>query len=638
MTTSKDVFAKRREGLMDEAYQMALQRMGAPDKDEWDDRALGWCLIDLIKRDVKKSRHDNLDHYRQQLEAIEVPPSDDVLTKQRLFAISLCSPKGQLANKAKQLSKLGRHEEAVNIYRELYIKAPADQDICTSLGWELYKICKASLDSGSETILAIKRNLNEYLKLNVEKPSLLHSCILQVASKISGTGSFSMLAFSRLWKLEFLQLDDWKRFVTEDHKEFPSLAERVIHQASKEAAKGDNQEAMTYIFPHLDKAIIEYPDNIWLNLNKAKILLGLGRNDEALKFAIAVTKAKTSEYWTWELLGDITANPVSDLSLSCYCKALLCLPDDQFAWKVRLKLATFLAECGKLSEAKYEINRVLVVKAKEDKKVSAKLENFVSQSWYAEASLPASNDAFYQMNISDAEDLLFSQMPWISGNVGEIFTAPGKKKPKRKLFVKTSSDPIEVVISKEKFDLSDSSPGDAIRLKGEFDNKRQFQIYTVSKSNRDAEERWDIFTERIGIVDNVNYQKKLLHFIVDKNIDGVVPFSELNSEFREGEALAVKLSKYQTKHGLRYRALTATKTDKEAPTSLRMTFLEEVRILDQLGFTTSDIFIPPPIVKRFDIKDGDVVSGVALLNYNKKRDEWGWKAVSIEQIKDNDLS
>jgi len=622
MITSKDVFAKRREGKLEEAYHMALERMAAPDKDAWDDKAFGWCLIDLIKRDVNNGLQDNLGHYRQQLETIEVPSSDDILTKQRLFAISLCDSNGQLANKAMQLSKSGQHKEAADIYRKLYATTPSDPRNCISLGWELYKISKDLLDNGSESIMAIKRNLHEYLKLNVEKPATLHSRILYVASKISVTGRFNMLVFSRLWGLEFLQSDDWKRFVTEDRKKLPSLAERVIHQASKEAAKGDNQDAMKYILPFLDKAILEYPDNIWLNFNKAKILLGLGRNDEALKFAIDVTKAKASDYWTWELLGDITANPKSDLSLSCYCKSLLCLPDDQFAWKVRLKLATFLAENGKWSEAKYEINRVLAVKAKEDKKISAQIQSYVSQSWYTEASLPASNDAFYQMNIGDAEDLLFSQMPWISGNVGEIFTVPGKEnKPKRKLFVKTSSDPIEVVIPKEQFDLFHSHPGDAIRLKGEFDNKRQFQIYTVSKSNCDAEERWDIFTERIGIVDNVNYQKKLLHFIVDKNIDGVIPFSELNSEFREGEALAVKLSKYQTKQGLRYRALTATKTDKEAPTSLRKTFLEEVRILDQLGFTTSDIFIPPPIVNGCGIKDGDVISGVALLNYNKKRDE-----------------
>jgi len=67
MSSSQEVFKKRREGLLDEAYQIALQRMSAPDKGEWDDKALGWCLVDLIKRCVKSGQLDYLQHYRKQL-------------------------------------------------------------------------------------------------------------------------------------------------------------------------------------------------------------------------------------------------------------------------------------------------------------------------------------------------------------------------------------------------------------------------------------------------------------------------------------------------------------------------------------------------------------------------------------------
>ena len=50
MITSREVFAKRKEGAIDEAYQIALQLMVKPGVDEWDRKALGWCLVDLIKR------------------------------------------------------------------------------------------------------------------------------------------------------------------------------------------------------------------------------------------------------------------------------------------------------------------------------------------------------------------------------------------------------------------------------------------------------------------------------------------------------------------------------------------------------------------------------------------------------------
>jgi len=45
-----------------------------------------------------------------------------------------------------------------------------------------------------------------------------------------------------------------------------------------------------------------------------------------------------------------------------------------------------------------------------------------------------------------------------------------------------------------------------------------------------------------------------------------------------------------------------------------------------MGFTPDDVFIPPPLMQAQGIADGDQVTGVALLNLNKKRNTWGWKA------------
>lgn len=81
MITSKEVFAKRKEGAIDEAYRMALEIMAAPQVDDWGRKAFCWCLIDLIKRDANNGSQENLPHYRKQLEGIEADSSDDVLAK-----------------------------------------------------------------------------------------------------------------------------------------------------------------------------------------------------------------------------------------------------------------------------------------------------------------------------------------------------------------------------------------------------------------------------------------------------------------------------------------------------------------------------------------------------------------------------
>ena len=81
--TSKDVFAKRKEGFLDEAYQMALELMKNPQPDEWDIKAFAWCIISLIKRDASQGHPQNLPDYSQQLENLNFDPSDEVLTKKK---------------------------------------------------------------------------------------------------------------------------------------------------------------------------------------------------------------------------------------------------------------------------------------------------------------------------------------------------------------------------------------------------------------------------------------------------------------------------------------------------------------------------------------------------------------------------
>ena len=633
MITNKDVFAKRKQGAIDEAYQMALQLMSAPQVDDWDYKALGWCLIDLIKRDAQAGIQENLTHYRQQLESIKVDPKDDVLQKGINNALLLCSQHGRRVNEAKKLSKEGRHADAVAILRELRGSGEDDVDIATNLGWGLYQLCRQLMDSDNVNFDAVKRNLNEYLKLEIEKPSLLHTCILQIATKLAEQDKLNMLAFSRLWNLESLRTEDFDRYRSEDGKMYPSLAEKVIQKAGKEAAASANVRDLNYILPHIDKAIENFTDNVWLKLNKAKVLLGLGRHDDALTFGVEVTKAKMNDYWAWELLGDICTENEQKAVLSCYCKAMLCSHDDQYTNNLRLKLAQRMVDRGDFSAAKYEVGRVLSFKEKESQKIPEIAAEIASQTWYSETQPATSNLDYYKAHASDAELLMFSNMPWINAVVGDSFIAPGnetqKPKKRRRIFVETSSVPMEVGISESKFEYGNLTPGSGLRLKGDFDSAKRFQVYVIEKRNSDAQ--WDIFSGYIGVVDHVNNDKGVLHYIFSRDIDGVIPLSELATSFTEGDAIAVKLSRYRTKDGFAYRTIAASATDKVPSTQLKKHFRDFVEVSNGMGFTNDDIFIPPPLVKKHQITDGYMISGTALLSYNKKRSSWGWRAISIEQ-------
>lgn len=628
MITSKEVFAKRREGSVDEAYRMALELMGSPNADDWDRKAFCWCLIDIIKRDAGNGDAANLDHYRQQLESVDADPSDEVLTKGTLNAIALCNPGGREISRAKALSKESRHAEAVAAYRKALADCQADREALTGFGWELFKHSKELMATDNVNLGAVKRNLNDYLKLDVEKPSLLHSCILQLAAKLAGQDKLSMLVFCRLWNLDNLRSEDFERFRTEDGKEYPSLAEKVIQQAGKEAATSDNVQERENVIPRLDKAIERFPDNVWLKLDKAKVLNSLGMHEEALAFGLAVAKAKPNDYWAWALLGDIISMSDGETALGCYCKALSCPAEDKFTGKLRLKVAQVMLKSKDLAAAKLEIETIVRSKESEGHRVPEEVAAIASQMWFAQTETAKSNRDFYRSKLPVAEALLFGSLPWIDACVGEKYSVPGNEgKPKRKIFLKIASVPTEASIPESKLGRRKLSSGDAIRVKGEFDDSFRFKVLVLE--DRDSASKWDVFPETIGVVDHVNREKGVLHFIVDRDIDGVVPLSELSESFSEGDAIALWLSGYTSKHGPAYRVLRAKASDKLPSELVKKCFSEEVRISNGMGFTESDVFIPPPLVTKHRIEDGHRVSGTSVLSFNKKRGTWGWRAVSI---------
>ena len=634
MATSKDVFAKRKEGSLNEAYNMALELISYDEPGEWDIKAFGWCVIDLIKRDAKLGNQQNLELYCQQLGDLKIDPSDNILLDQRLYTLKLCNPNAQDILKAKTLSKSGRHQESASLLKKILQNGDHSRDVQTALAWELYRLAKVMVGQVPPNFISAKRNLNDYFELQVEKPSLLHTCFLQVADKIAQEGKLNMGAFIKIWDLDNLRSDDFEPYIADNGKVFPSLAERVVQHASKDSFVRNALEDIQYVFPFISKCIELFPDNIWLGLSKARALMMMGRNEEALKFAIDVVKNKVNDFWSWELLGDIHITSAPEVALSCYCKALLCSKDTNFVGKVKIKLAELLINNGEHSRAKFEIEEIVDYRVKNDQKIPDLAELLRAQQWYESTIAVESNHKFYIGHASCAEAILYSGLPWINGVIGEKFHIDKKpNKPRRKLFIQSDSVPFEVSISESKVLVSSVLPGMGVKIKGEYDNVNRFQVYALEK--REALSEWDIFSEHIGIVDHINKEKGLIHIMVNRKIDAVLRFSELEEKFSLGDSISVRISEYISKQGTRYRILTSTATEQLASDSIFKQFNDEVRVDNNMGFTQGDIFIPPQLINQHCIEDGSKISGDAVINYNKKRSEWGWKAIKIGKLVKN---
>jgi len=147
MSSSKEVFALRKEGSLDKAYAMALEVIKVDPNDEWNIKAIVWCLYDLTKRSVSQSDYVTAKTYVDQLENIQINEFDEILVKSVEHAKILANPEKRIILQAKEKSKQGNHQEALTLFRQAIKQFPNDIDLNTQFAWELQKEGKIIFDT-----------------------------------------------------------------------------------------------------------------------------------------------------------------------------------------------------------------------------------------------------------------------------------------------------------------------------------------------------------------------------------------------------------------------------------------------------------------------------------------------------------
>ncbi len=636
---SKEVTELRRSGEIDAAYALAVERIADSEADDYDRAAYAWCLIALVKQQSADGQQQRLSDYLDRLRRFEVPASDEMLAEHREKALSLVDPDRRAVQSARNLSKQGKHEEAARIYADLHANGKLEPDDRKALGWELYRLIKDELETAQDDKLSppvvqrVKRNLNTYLKLAIGGPDLLHSLMLRQALRVAKGEQLKLLPFLRLWNPDQFSDEDFVRQTGKDGTNYPSLVERVIQAAAAEAIGSDRAEDRHFILPHVQAAMTRFPDNIWLKLNLTKLLRGVDRIDEALKLAVEFAREKASEYWAWELIGDLVPND-TDLRRSCYARALICSQDDDFVGKVRLKFAALLEKTHP-AEARFEAERTMAHRARAGYPIPRDAQSLVER---LAAVSPNTTDCAFYGRLSDAADaLLFSHLPWTDACLGDVFTIDGRdgQKPRRRRRIYVKGDPLAIELS-----LPDSHPdirglaeGAPIKLQFEASKADPARTTIHRVSLRSDGAPMDIMPSRVGIIDHINHEKSLIHVIVARGVDGTCPISLYPGQATIGTTVAARLAQHHSKNGLRIRIVEIEPTEQSPSADVCHPFRDATNVTPNgLGFTRGDIFIPPHIITAEGIQAGDLVEGVAVASFDKKRGKWGMKAIQVKLI------
>jgi hypothetical protein len=135
--------------------------------------------------------------------------------------------------------------------------------------------------------------------------------------------------------------------------------------------------------------------------------------------------------------------------------------------------------------------------------------------------------------------------------------------------------------------------------------------------------------EEIIAVEFVNENKSMLNFVKDKRKFGFFNYSGNLTKPQIGDLLKVRFNG-DGQDGF-YKILSAKKADSNVSSDAMKDFEGTIKVISPQNFGfIEDIFVEPKIIEESKLTDGQQVKGRAILSFNKKKNEWGWKAIEIK--------
>jgi len=225
---SREIYELRREGNLLEAYNLANSIIHQEGEDDDLNKALAWTLIDICKENIQQNKVDIAIKFFDILQNIHFDYSDsfvETIENQIAFIRKKVDVQYGLIEKADNLSKSGRYLEGYQQLKSLFSQEKLSPIHHETYGWAIYRYLKA--DSEKLSSIQVRTLLRDYMLLKNERPSMLHSTMLNFALNYSKINSeFNFLNFFKLWDPQNLRVEDLNESRNAD-KTFPSLLSRI---------------------------------------------------------------------------------------------------------------------------------------------------------------------------------------------------------------------------------------------------------------------------------------------------------------------------------------------------------------------------------------------------------------------------
>lgn len=165
-------------------------------------------------------------------------------------------------------------------------------------------------------------------------------------------------------------------------------------------------------------------------------------------------------------------------------------------------------------------------------------------------------------------------------------------------------------------------------------NQNWYKSATAKNNNKDlyaqysyqAEEiLFNDIPEEIIVVDFVNKDKQMLNFIENKDKFGFFKYTGYLDKPKTGDILKVRLQNDGKSEF--YKVLTIKKADDIVSSEALKTITGIVRKKEEQNFGfIDDVFIDQVLIDKNKVLNGQKREVKAILSFNKKKNDWGWKA------------
>lgn len=135
--------------------------------------------------------------------------------------------------------------------------------------------------------------------------------------------------------------------------------------------------------------------------------------------------------------------------------------------------------------------------------------------------------------------------------------------------------------------------------------------------------------QRKIVIEAVNYPKKILNFMASDRTCGFFKYEKFLTKVEVGDIFLARIK--ETRIAGRYNVFNIHRLREKTIPGILQTFSGEVIIPEgkPYGFANS-MYITPALRQTYDLQHGDIISGTAMISYNKKHEDWGWKIISID--------